>query len=242
MGLRIGCDLDGTIADMEAALQREAEALFGPNVLLRPPNSEHLEAPAELNDETTEQLRPGAAAAAPPAEKKQVLTRQQLRQLWEHVAGIENFWTTLTEIETGAVARLAALRSEQHAEVLFLTQRPDTAGEIAQLQSQRWLDAQGFAFPSVYVVKGSRGRVAAALHLDIVIDDRPENCLDVANESTARALLVWRDPPDTIPAGATRLGIQTVASIAEALERIETLTGAKRRPTLMSRVRDAIGI
>ncbi|SRR5712691_585641 len=241
MGLRIGCDLDGTIADMETALQREAERLFGPNVLLRPANSEHLEAPAELDDETTEQLKPGTTVAA-PTEKKQVLSRQQLRQLWEHVATIENFWTTLNEIEPGAVARLAALRSAHRAEVIFLTQRPDTAGETTQLQSQRWLDAQGFEFPSVYVMKGSRGRAAAALHLDIVIDDRPENCLDVANESTARPLLVWRDAPDTIPAGATRLGIQTVASIAEALERIETLTGAKRRPTLMSRVRDAIGI
>src|SRR2546426_8671386 len=112
MGLRIGCDLDGTIADMETALQREAERLFGPNVLLRPANSEHLEPPAELDEgETTEQLRPGVAAAAASTEKKQVLSRQQLRQLWEHVATIENFWTTLNEIEPGAVARLAALRS-----------------------------------------------------------------------------------------------------------------------------------
>ncbi len=35
MALRIACDLDGTLADMEAALQREAERLFGPGVGLR---------------------------------------------------------------------------------------------------------------------------------------------------------------------------------------------------------------
>ena len=35
MSLRIAVDLDGTLADMEAALQAEAERLFGPGVDLR---------------------------------------------------------------------------------------------------------------------------------------------------------------------------------------------------------------
>ena len=35
MPLRIACDLDGTVADMDAALQREAERLFGPDVSVR---------------------------------------------------------------------------------------------------------------------------------------------------------------------------------------------------------------
>ena len=32
MTLRIACDLDGTVADMDAALQREARRLFGPDI------------------------------------------------------------------------------------------------------------------------------------------------------------------------------------------------------------------
>ena len=35
VSLRIACDLDGTLANMEAALQREAEQLFGSAVDLR---------------------------------------------------------------------------------------------------------------------------------------------------------------------------------------------------------------
>ena len=50
MSLRVAFDLDGTVADMEGALQRVAEQLFGPNVALRPVGSEHLEAPASVDD------------------------------------------------------------------------------------------------------------------------------------------------------------------------------------------------
>ncbi len=35
MPLRIACDLDGTVADMDGALQQHAEALFGPGVDVR---------------------------------------------------------------------------------------------------------------------------------------------------------------------------------------------------------------
>ena len=35
MPLRIACDLDGTLADMESALQQQAECLYGPYVDLR---------------------------------------------------------------------------------------------------------------------------------------------------------------------------------------------------------------
>ena len=42
--------------------------------------------------------------------------------------------------------------------------------------------------PSVFVMNGSRGKLAAALHLDAVIDDRSENCLDVVVDSKAPKL------------------------------------------------------
>ncbi len=142
MTLRVGCDLDGTIADMESALQREAERLFGSDVVVRPAGSTHLEAPADV-DAPAE----GAPKVDVSAGKKS-LTSRQLRQLWAHVATIENFWTTLEEIEPGSVARIAELRTAHGLEVIFVTQRPDTAGEPTQLQTQRWLVAHGFDLPS----------------------------------------------------------------------------------------------
>src|SRR5262249_36074451 len=137
----------------------------------------------------------------PPLSRLNMSSRQQ-RKLWHHVESIENFWQTLNETEPGIVARLAAVATERRWEVIFLTKRPESAGATAQVQSQRWLESKGFLLPSVYVVQGSRGRIAAALHLDIVIDDRPENCLDVVVDSTARAILIWREDEKPARSGA----------------------------------------
>ena len=94
----------------------------------------------------------------------------------------------------------------------------------AQVQSQRWLESKGFTLPSVFVVQGSRGRIAASLGLDIVVDDRPENCLDVAVDSKARAILVWRGDQTALPSAARSLGVAVVSTIAECLD---LLTPAK---------------
>jgi hypothetical protein len=126
--------------------------------------------------------------------------------------------------------------------VLFLTQRPASAGRTAQHQSQRWLQAHGFELPAVYVMTGSRGRVADALALDVVIDDRPENCLDVVTDSKARALLVWRDTATPVPPAAPRLGIEPVASIGAALDLLEQATRTEKPAGLVDRLRAAIGL
>jgi hypothetical protein len=227
--LRIACDLDGTLANMAAALQREAEQLFGPGISVGSGGSS--EPTAEAHSERAEETG------------NEPLTDSQTRQLWAHVARVTNFWTTLPEVEPGAVKRLGSLVWLYGWEVIFLTQRPATAGESVQIQSQRWLEEHGFELPSVYVVNGSRGKIAAALQLDAVIDDRPENCLDVVAESKARALLVWRDPQELLPAGVPRLGIDTVFSALEAFDSLEEmLIQSPARPTLVKRMRKAIGI
>ena len=238
MSLRIACDLDGTLADMDAALQREAEQLFGPGMRLHSRGTTVEMPPVDGNE--NEVAAAGVDGSLAPA--GQVLSARQLRQLWAHVGTIENFWTSLPEIEPGAVARLAELTARHGWELIFFTQRPATSGETSQVQSQRWLASHGFELPSVFVIGGARGKAAAALRLHAVLDDRSENCLDVASESKALPLLVWRDEPDTAPPGASRLGIETVFSVASALERLERLMEEKGRPrTLTSRVRQAMG-
>jgi hypothetical protein len=204
--LRIAFDLDGVLADMESELVRQAEVLFGAGITGRPNR------PAANADQSA----PPVDENTPPLLKMNTTTGQQ-RQLWQHVVTIDNFWETLEEIEPGAVARLAAMAIARRWEVIFLTKRPETAGRTAQVQTQRWLTAKGFDLPSVFVVQGSRGLVAAALDLSIVVDDRPENCLDVVVDSKARAILVWRQDEKLLPAAARRLGIGAVRSIDECL-------------------------
>ena len=240
MSLRIACDLDGTLADMESALEAEAKRLFGPDVDLRASLRGRPEGPASTESPDPTASSPGMRPVLPASSGTRLSDRQQ-RQLWARVRSIENFWASLKEVEPGAVARLASAASQHGWDVLFITTRPPGAGETTQVQSQRWLQANGFELPSVYVVSGSRGRIASALSLDAVLDDRPENCLDVATDSSAKPFLIWRDTPESVPQGAARLGVKVVFSIAEALQHLETprATGARG---LVGRVKSALGI
>jgi hypothetical protein len=244
MALRIACDLDGTVADMDAALQREAKRLFGADVDLHASTARALESAEDVEGQLASGVEgPGGDRTTPETRATaRPLTRSELTRLWGHVARTEDFWRSLGEIEPGAVARLASLAARHRWEVLFLTQRPPSAGETAQVQSQRWLHAHGFEFPSVFVMTGSRGRVAEALSLDAVLDDRPENCIDVVTDSRATPFLVWRHRPDAVPVGVAHTRIQTVYSMADALERLERMTAERTRKTLLRRMKSVIGL
>ena len=224
MPLRIAFDLDGLVADMEAELLRQAEILFGDE--MRRPKSRADGNEASPSPDPSAPGEPAPERLLPPLAKLRMTMRQQ-RRLWRYVETIEGFWESLNEIESGMVSRLAALAADRKWEVIFLTNRPECAGATAQVQSQRWLASKGFIFPSVYVVQESRGRIAAALGLDFVVDDRPENCLDVLVESKAKPILVWREDEKRLPAAARRLGIGVVKSVNECLD---ILTDVDSRP------------
>jgi hypothetical protein len=165
------------------------------------------------------------------------------RRLWDRVRATENFWETLDETESGGVARLAAIVAERRWEAIFLTTRPQTAGDPVQVQTQRWLMARGFFCPSVYVVRRSRGAIAAALELDAVVDDRPENCLDVISDSSARAILNWQRRTEIPEITLGRLRIDVVNSFGEALNRLTALDVSRQQPppSRLSRLLQAIG-
>ena len=239
MPLRIGFDLDGTLADMEGELIRQAEILFGESMARR---VDPRPATPEINPAFAGGAPVEPAADNEPPLLKLKLTKRQQGRLWEHVESIENFWQTLGECEPGIVERLGRLASERRWEIIFLTKRPEGAGATAQLQTQLWLESRGFHLPSVYVVQSSRGRIAAALGLDVVVDDRPENCLDVAVECQARAILIWRDGAGQLPAAAQRLGIGVVKTVADCLDILTQLDSSREQPGMLSRVKRLLGL
>jgi hypothetical protein len=236
VSLRIAFDLDGVLADMESELVRQAKLLFGDAIGASEPAAD----PADAPDES---VPAGDPAENTPAVLKLKMTGRQQRRLWRHVESIEDFWETLVEIEPGAIERLAALASERRWEIVFLTKRPQGAGRTSQRQTQRWLASKGFDLPSVFVVQGSRGRIAASLDLDIVVDDRPENCLDVVVDSKARAILVWRDEKNKLPVAARRLGIGVVRSTNECLDVLAQIDRDERgQPRVVDRVLRLLGL
>jgi hypothetical protein len=241
--VRISFDLDGVLADMDAALARIAEQEFSvtaksapAQVLADPP----ADAAMPTGGTTSDQEAP------PPYDTAllNTLSPRQQSRLWKRVRETRNFWETLEECEAGTVRRIQKLAHDLRWDVLFVTQRPATAGRTQQLQTQHWLRRRGFEYPSVYTTIGSRGAIAAALHLDAHIDDRLQNCMDVATESKAWPILVWRETEsfDRIRAGSTNFGIAVVRTVAEALERIEQAERASaqaEQPTLLDRLRRA---
>ena len=225
-GLRIAFDMDGVLADMHAALSLEAERMFTREEVTT----------AQALEDVLEQ-----APAAIPVPPQLAMTADQIEGLWRRVAGTHDFWEGLAETEPGIVARLAQIAERRRWEVIFLTQRPPTRGATVQKQTQAWLRRHGYDCPSVYTTRGSRGAIAAALNLDVVVDDRFEGCVDVADESNARAMLVWRLPDDRLPARARRMGITVVRSAGECLALLDHDDQPRpAAPGMWSRLRQAL--
>jgi hypothetical protein len=240
--MRIGCDLDGVLADLNRAFTTVAVRRY-PELDVSAVTAAAVVAAAPGAIDATDQSEEALAETPPTDGGTFALTRRQMDETWKELCAVPDFWETLEEIEGGAVARLAALAEARQWEVVFLTSRPQSAGRLAQRQSQRWLDRKGFSFPSVYVVHKSRGRIAEALALDVVIDDRAENCLDVALESKARAILIWRGAASSVPTSAKRLGIGVVPTVAACLDLlVEADRSAETSVDFVQRLKRLLGL
>jgi len=202
MSLRIGIDIDGVLADFRSAFRKASKSSLGHDI--------------------DEQSDPKASAS---------LGEKDVKRVWELIARTPNWWMTLQPYEPEQVARLYNLTRAAGWEVFFLTNRPASAGDTVQFQSQWWIERQGFYLPAVLTVPGSRGEVANGLRLDLVVDDLMLNCVEVVSASTAKVLLLLRSGDKTIEKHAIDRGIGVVPNLAEALvviERLHTLLPSRR--------------
>jgi 5'(3')-deoxyribonucleotidase len=243
--LRIAFDMDGVLADFESAFREIEVRLFGDEI---PPPPEQPEARAaeEAKAEVprrrraTDQPEP-AQQPADEEEGPRLPTRRKLDAVWAAIEATPDFWTTLKPLDPSAVKRIKDMMLQHGWEVFFITQRPRTAGESVQRQTQRWLVKQGFDWPSVLVMPGSRGKAAAALHLDYLVDDSPKNCVDVISDSRARALLVLPEHDERVEASARRLGIGVVGSIGKCLDILEQATEVRGQPSMLEKLARMVG-
>ena len=110
-----------------------------------------------------------------------------------------------------------------------------------QWQTHKWLVEQGFLMPSVIPLSGGRGKAAAALRLDYLVDDTPQNCVDVLSESSTRAILLVEREDALAASSARRLGIGTANSIHEVLDLLVQVTEARANPSLFEKIRKLVG-
>ena len=155
--LRVAFDLDGVLADFASAYNQIAKGLFpdwsGSDAVLSevPPDED-------------------PAAAGQGSDPLRRLSRRDRDAIWKQLRSTPNFWLTLDPIDPDAIPLLQERSSHFGWDMFFVTQRPPTVGGSVQSQTQRWLVEHGFELPSVIVHSGSRGRLAAALELDHLVD------------------------------------------------------------------------
>lgn len=224
--------MDGVIADFAAAFREVEQRLFGPSSAVSVESPE-VEAAQEENTEARLSIDPAAPREA----------RRRRDAIWSAIHQTPDFWTTLKPLDPDAVRRIHELTLRHRWEVFFITQRPSTAGQTVQRQSQLWLKQQGFDLPSVLVISGSRGAAAGALRLHYHIDDSPQNCLDIASDSRARPILIVPERDEITENSAKRLRIGVARSVGEALDTLEQIaqgTGTAE-PRLLERLSKMVG-
>lgn len=229
MSFRIGIDLDGTLADLSTTYREFEGQLFGVDS-------------GASDEDILESERAETGEAETPSATKERLKQVRAdanRQsaVWKAIRDTPDFWTLLKPLEPGVVRELYETAIANRWEVFFVTQRPPSAGATVQLQTQRWLIAQGFETPSVLTLSGSRGKAAHALELDFLIDDLPKNCVDVLSDSRCRPILVLRNPNTSDSSAAARMHIGVVPSVAQAIELLKQPNGAVRESRVASILR-----
>ncbi len=109
------------------------------------------------------------------------MTREQSNQMWE-IIKTTPFQGTMLPLPGAleAIERLNVL-SLQGNDIYFITSR---TGKLAKFWSELWLRNHGMDYPTVLVAK-DKGHVAVGLQLEVFVDDKPENNMDVVVEFNA---------------------------------------------------------
>jgi hypothetical protein len=204
MSLRVAFDIDGVLANFRTAFRDTAVRIVRAEV--------------------------GEADGESP-QSQSALSPDDVRRVWDHIAKAPNWWMEIDAYEPDQIARLYSLTRANRWEVFFMTKRPPSAGDSVQFQTQWWIERFGFYLPSVLTVPGSRGDVANALRLDLVVDDQLINCVEVVSASPTKAILMQRTPDTAARDHAAGRGIGVVSSMADALgviERLQRLLPQKR--------------
>jgi len=189
--LRIGFDLDGVVADFRTGFLDVARKTLGHAAIQRP---------------------------ASPLPDVDAVSATDAKRVWKVITDTPNWWLSLAPYEPAQISRLYQLSRQHRWEVSFLTSRVPTAGDSVQLQSQAWLEAHGFYLPAVVTVPGSRGEIANALRLDVIIDDQFLNCMEILGASQAKTILILRMNDRDLERQATERGIGVVNRLEDVIE------------------------
>lgn len=112
-----------------------------------------------------------------------IMPRERFNLIWDEICKTPNVY--LTEQPLPNCEDLDDLSELLEVEIVFITNRAQTAGLFVEIQTHLWLQTY-FPRPACFVSRQSsvyitsdKGEMARSLQLDYYIDDLPENCYKV---------------------------------------------------------------
>lgn len=175
MRKRIAIDIDGVLANFNLAFSKKALDI-GVNTKIIQTEE------VEVWDWPTQQLD---------------WTEKEYTDTWEALKNSYNWWMTLEPIisvghnfeDEVDFINDAILDND----IYFITHRCNTLGFNATMQSHLWLESVGIqAHNATVIASGTKGPLAAALGIDVVIDDKLDNLWDFKLNNVNAVCRAWK--------------------------------------------------
>jgi uncharacterized HAD superfamily protein len=144
------------------------------------------------------------------------VTPEENDRIWKDIK-TSSFFYNLPRLPQAlaTLRKLTDLERCGHA-VYFITARP---GRWAKQGTEHWLTTNGYAPGPTVLIADDKGPLARALKLDIFIDDRPENCMAVAQATTTCRVFMVDAPYNR------HERIHDVTNVASALAALQECEG-----------------
>ena len=171
--MRVGCDVDGVLANFNFDYQQTIIRITGHN-LFQPCDQEN-----------------------PPVWNYPELrgyTKEEMRKVWDYIRTSDDFFERLLPLDGATSLDLVMPGLEDHHDIYFITNRP---GVTAKRQTERWLfhwlNYGLTPYTSTVLIAENKAVIAQGLKLDVYLDDKWENAWEVGfTVPTCRVYLLDR--------------------------------------------------
>lgn len=150
-------------------------------------------------------------------------SKDQISSVWDEIIINDTFWETLKPYaDTAECIDLLHGRSIRGDYVYYITSRP---GTYAKQQTENWLKVNNSLrlsgwreYVPTVIITNEKGAAAKLLDLDYYIDDKIENCEDVASSSSQTYIYMLDQPWNRRDSRFT--GIKRISSPLDMLREI----------------------